>query len=162
MALLRYAVVSAAALAMGFPVAVMVGSLGLVVPGGVILPVTFGVSAAFAALGAAWVSNLLAWGRSHARIASVLVWTEATALVMLVLLMGVSYLGGAVSMSFFMELLVSTIPIALNAAILSMRLREPGTRYGRDVALGLAVGIAAVLAPILLLFVACPYIGCTG
>ena len=124
--------------------------------------VTFGVAAAFSALGAAWVSNLLAWGRSRARLGWVLLWTEATAFVMLALLLGVNSLGETVMPTFFAELLVSMIPVALNAAILSMRSREPGTRHGRDIALGLAVAVGAVLAPIMLLFVVCPYIGCTG
>ena len=163
MALVRYAATFVVSLALGILLAVTVGPLGLVVPGSWILPVTFGVAAASSALGAAWTSNLSTGGGSRARLGWVLLGTEATALVILGLLAAVSFLAGElVQASFFLEIVVSMIPIALNATILSERSREARTRWMPDVLLSLAVVAVALAAPVLLLVVACPYIGCTG
>lgn len=163
MTVVRYALVFTAALALAILLSILVGPLGLVVPAGWILPVTYGVAAAFSALGAAWVGNVLVRNGSRARLAWVLLGTEATALLMLGLLVGAeTLLGIFADFTFFEEILATMIPVSLNATILSLRSREPRTRWAPDLWLSLTVAMAALLAPVLLLLVGCPFIGCSG
>lgn len=162
MAVVRYAAVFLVTLVLGLAVAVVVGSLGLVVPGYWILPITFLAAGAFSALVAAWVANLISWGRSRTRLGWVLLGTEATALVVLGLFVAAGVLGLTGTLSLFVELLASMTVVAANATVLSWRLRETGGSSRGDTLLTAAVAAAALLAPIALIVFVCPLIGCSG
>jgi hypothetical protein len=144
---------------------VPVGVLGLVVPAYAIIPVTFGVATAFSVLCAVWVSNALTRGTSRGRLLWVLLVCEATALVLMLVLWGIAATGlgrELLALSEFETLFLSMVPIAVNATVLTWRSREAGSRNGRDFVLTMIVAGAAVAAPVLLLVVGCPLIGCSG
>jgi hypothetical protein len=115
---------------------------------------------------AVWVGNLLVWGASRGRLLWILLFCEATALVLagMLVTMQTTSVGRDLlyHLSTFEMLLVSMIPIAGNATILTWRVREPGSRSGLDVALTAVIAGIAILAPFALLAFGCPLIGCSG
>ncbi len=166
MVVLRYVVVFAAAVVGGMVAALPASSAGLVAPGFAVWPLALGVGAAFAALCAVCVGNLLVWGASRGRLLWILFICEATAgvLAVIVLEIGVTEVGRDLlsPLSNFEIVLVAIIAIAVNACVATWHWREQERSYGRDAVLTLGIVAGALLAPPALLLLACPLIGCSG
>lgn len=142
---LRHVAVWIVAMAVGTTVAYPVLGMGLVVPGPVILPLSYCAGAAVATVAAVWAGTVLDLGRTRGRIVPILRVAISTALVVSVVALVVE-VGGLPGVSIAGVLYIAMAVIALNVSIATWRFREAGRNLRRDallavVLLGLTLGV---------------------
>lgn len=145
--LLRHLVVWAVAMVVGTTGAYPVLGMGLVVPGPVIVPLSYCAGAALMTVGASWAGMVLDLGRTRGRLVPILRVGISTALIVSVVDVVARVAGGnLVAISNAGVLLLAMAVIALNVSIATWRFREAGRNLRRDalfavVLLGLTLGV---------------------
>lgn len=139
----------------------LVFPFGLVVHEFVIWPLTFGICAIFAAIGAGWASNLLVPGHTRSRLLPVVGISEATAAVVAIALLALtaflfprfpafaSMLGPPVFL-----LGTGVIFIAMSASWAAWHFRSLESRVGKEIAITIGLVGLAILAFVATLFLA--------
>lgn len=143
----RRAAALVAALICGTFVGMLVLPFGLVVVEPIIFPLTFGIAALFAALGASWAGTLLGSNHTSSRILPVVGVSEAMAGIVVILFLitavGESmlwYLGSpAIVLGGVMVL------IGLSASWAAWHFRKPVRRIGRDALMTLGLVVSAMV-----------------
>jgi hypothetical protein len=142
---LRHVVVWIVAMVVGTTGASPVLAMGLVVPGQVIVPLSFCAGAALATVAAVWAGTVLDLGRTRGRLVPILRVGISTALVVSVVAL-VFEVGGLPGVSVAGVLYIAMAVITLNVSIATWRFREAGRNLWRDallavVLLGLTLGV---------------------
>ncbi len=156
MSLLKYLIVFVAALAAGMVAEVPVSTLGLIVTEIVVLPLTFGTGAIFAAVSALWTSNLLVRGRTQGRLVPVVGVCLPTAIIVSIL-----NLTAPLLRDFFIApwglrmLLLGTIFVAFSSSIATWRFRQTGRDLRRDALLTLILLVLVPAVVIAVVFLTC-------
>ncbi len=139
----------------------LVFPFGLVIHEFIIWPLTFGICAIFAAIGAGWASNLLVPGHTRSRFLPVVGISEVTAVVVAVALLGLtvfffprfpafaSMLGPPIFL-----LGTGVIFIAMSASWAAWHFRSLEGHMAKDVAITLGLVGLAILAFVATLFLA--------
>ena len=160
---LRYLMVWIIAMLVGTLGAFPVLTMGLVVPGTVIGPLSMGTGAILAAVGALWAGTLLDWGRTHGRPVLILGVCLSTAAVISAAYLAVQLLGGySIAVSTGVTLLIGIAVIALNASVATWWFREDGRNLRRDALLTL---LLLVLTPVVVrttIYATCTLGTCSG
>lgn len=154
---LKYSIVFVAALAAGMVAEVPVSTLGLIVTEIVVLPLTFGIGAVFAALSALWTSNLLVRGRTRGRLVSVVGICLSTAIIVSILTLIAPLLGGSFIATWgrLGMLIVGTVFVALSSSVATWRFRQTGRDLRRDALMTLVLLVLAIAAVIAVVFLTC-------
>ena len=134
--------------------------LGLFVPGYTVLPLTILLAGLFSALGAAWMANLLHYGRSTSDLLPIVGFTESAAAMLVVASFALTF-GLMVVWPFpaFPLLFVGLI-LALVSTIASWRFRKAERSLGKDAWLTLGMVGGALLAAVVAVFVTCSLVPC--
>lgn len=154
--LLKYSVVFMAALAAGMVAEVPVFTLGLIVTEIVVLPLTFGIGAVFAAVSALWTSNLLVRGRTQGCLVPVVGVCLSTAITISILTFTAPLLRGFFIVPWGLEMLfIGTAFVALSSSVSTWRFRQTGRDLRRDALTTLVLLVLAVAAVIAVVFMTC-------
>ena len=157
MVLLKHLLVSLAALAVGVFAGAPVLSLGLVVSGVVVLPLTFLFVAVVVCVTALWVGNGLDRGRTLGRPAPVLVVSLATAGVVagLILVLALTTRLPFAYAPPGLLLILGAATVSLNATVTTWQFREEGRSLRRDALYSAAVLVFAVATLVAVVFFTC-------
>jgi hypothetical protein len=144
------------ALLSGAVLALFIFLFGLIVPEAIIFPLTFGIGAIFAAIGASWVGNRLATERTRSRLLPIVGISETTAVVVAVGLLalmlnhlptpGFVIERSGMAPGRIVDVVLGMVFIALSASWATWRFRSSERRTGRDAAIMLGlVGLSILI-----------------
>jgi hypothetical protein len=144
------------ALLSGTVLALFIFLFGLIVPEAIIFPLTFGIGAIFAAIGASWVGNRLATERTRSRLLPIVGISETTAVVVAVGLLalmlnhlptpGFVIERSGMAPGRIVDVVLGMVFIALSASWATWRFRSSERRTGRDAAIMLGlVGLSILI-----------------
>ncbi len=146
--------VSIAALVGGLAGAIFVFPLGLIVAGVIVLPLTMGAAALFAAISASWVATFLAPDRSRSRILPIVAACEAIAGVVTLAIL-VLRLSPATRLESPSAILVlGLLFIVPGTSVVTRRLRRPRSGLRRDALLTVGLLVLAVLIVVAAVWIA--------
>jgi hypothetical protein len=154
----------AVALLSGTVLALFIFLFGLIMPEPIIVPLTFGIGAIFAAIGASWVGNRLVPDHTRSRLLPIVGIAETTAIVVAVALLvlmsnhlptpGFVIEWSGMAPGRIVDVVLGMVFIALSASWATWRFRSSERRPGRDAAIMLGLVGLSILTFIGTLYIA--------